>query len=333
MRITRETLLKLARDAVSERTRQSHDILAAYLCGSLLGEDFLLGDTADIDLVLVHTDQPAVEREIHQLSETIHLDIAHHLQKDYFQARTLRGHPWLGPTINSYLILYDPQHFLDFTQASVRGQFDRPENILKRAQYFVEDARHTWAACLAAKTNPGLYEVSAYLRSIGQAANALAVLSGDPLSERRFLLVFPQRAQALGRLGLYRGLIALLGAMNLAPGALTGWLPAWREAFLSVPLEKAPARLHPGRLAYYQKAFESMLNSPQPQAVLWPFLRTWSLAASLADPGSPAIEGWWQVCEHLGFMGASFEERLEALDAFLDTVEETLEQWAVSQGA
>ena len=30
-------------------------------------------------------------------------------------------------------ILHDPQHFLDFTQASVRGQFSQAEHVMARA--------------------------------------------------------------------------------------------------------------------------------------------------------------------------------------------------------
>ena len=46
MRITRDTLLKIARDTVDSRTRQDRTIMAVYLSGSLLENDFQLGGTA-----------------------------------------------------------------------------------------------------------------------------------------------------------------------------------------------------------------------------------------------------------------------------------------------
>ena len=43
MRITREMLLKSARDTVTVRIKTEKDLVAAYLVGSVLGEDPLLG--------------------------------------------------------------------------------------------------------------------------------------------------------------------------------------------------------------------------------------------------------------------------------------------------
>ena len=54
MRINRDTLLRIARDTVARRTRQDRGIVAAYLCGALLGDDYILGGTADIDLGFIH---------------------------------------------------------------------------------------------------------------------------------------------------------------------------------------------------------------------------------------------------------------------------------------
>jgi hypothetical protein len=43
MRITTETLLKIARDTVAQRTRSDRSLLAIYLTGSLLESEPLLG--------------------------------------------------------------------------------------------------------------------------------------------------------------------------------------------------------------------------------------------------------------------------------------------------
>ena len=58
MRINRQTLLRIANDTVAQRVRQERGILSAYLCGSLLGDDYLLGGCTDIDLVFIHIDPP-----------------------------------------------------------------------------------------------------------------------------------------------------------------------------------------------------------------------------------------------------------------------------------
>ena len=333
MRITRETLLKNARDTITQRTRADRGIVSVYLTGSLLGDDYLMGGAADIDLVFVHTDRPEIEREIVRLIDEIHLDIAHHAQRDYRQARSLRLHPWLGPTLNTCKPLYDPQHFLDFTQASVRGQFDRADNVVARARQQAEHARQIWSAYADSMPAPGPQAVTDYLRSVDHAANAVASLSGPPLTERRYLLNFPARAEAAGRPGLQAGLLGLLGAPHAELETLRLWLPLWQAAFEALPPDPALLRLAPARHAYYQLAFESLLNGNQPRAVLWPLLRTWTLAISHLPVGGPQRQAWVDACEHLGLQGPAFAERIQALDAFLDMVEETLEEWARINGA
>jgi hypothetical protein len=333
MRITRETLLNIARDTAAQRTRSDRNILGVYLYGSLLEEEFLLGGTADIDLVFIHMDTAETSREIVPLTDEVHLDIAHHYERDYRQARQLRVNPWLGPAINECQALYDPQHFLDFTQAGVRGQFERPDNVYQRALGLSERARQIWLAFQTHyATDPGPEQVFDYLRALRHAANAVASLSGTPISERRFLLYFQKRAEAIGQAGMYAGLLGLLGSPNVEPETLSEWLHAWQGAYEAVPSDARPPRLHPGRRFYYQKALETLLNGPQPKAVLWPMLRTWTLAVKTLPDASPHRIRWRQAYDQLGLIGAGFDERLRALDAFLDLIDETLETWARQNG-
>lgn len=329
MRINRGTLLKIARDTVTQRTRAGHGVLSAYLCGALLGDDYLLGGTVDIDLIFIHLDQVADSREIVRLTDEVHLDIAHHFQKDYSKPRVLRLHPWMGPTIFACKILYDPQHFMDFTQASVRGQFHRPDNVLKRAREPAEHARQIWFSFYKnMPPDPGPEELATYLRAVGHAANAIASLNGPPLTERRLLLTFQQRADAVGAPGLYPGLLGLLGAPNVDAETLRAWLPEWQSSIEAIPLAESPTRLHPNRREYYLRAFKSILDKERPQAVLWPLLRSWTQAACILPVDAPPQAAWREACGHLGLLGSAFSERIAALDAYLDMVEERLDQWA-----
>jgi len=333
MRITREALLKLAQDTANQRARADLGILAVYLHGSLLDEEPLLGGTADIDLFFVHNDEPAFEREIVRITDEVHLDIAHHPRKIYRQARELRMHPWLGPVLYGCKILYDPQHFLDFTQASVRGQFYRPDQVLGRIRPQVESARQMWLSLTSAKDSPGIETVSLYFRAVGLVANAIAGLSGKPLTERRFLMGFPKRAEAVGHPGLYAGLLGLLGGPMVDAPAVRAWLPGWRLAVETLPGDKTPPRLSPPRIPYYLRAFEVILDSDQPLGVLWPLLHTWTKAVGLLPEDSRAHGAWKDAITRLGLLGKAFTEREAALDAYLDQVEELLEAWARENGA
>jgi hypothetical protein len=333
MRITRETLLKLAQDTASQRAHADLDILAVYLHGSLLDDEPLLGGTADIDLFFVRNDEPAFEREIVRISDEVHLDIAHHSRKIYRQTRQLRLHPWFGPVLYGCKILYDPQHFLDFTQASVRGQFYRPDQVLGRVRPQVENARQIWLSLSTAKSNADSETVTAYLRAVGLIANAIAGLSGKPLTERRFLLGFPKRAEAVGHPGLYPGLLGLLGGPMVDAPAIRAWLPAWRLAIESLPGDQTPPQLSPARIPYYLRAFDASLDSEQPLGGLWPLLRTWTEAIRLLPGDSPTREPWKDAITRLGLLGEAFSAREAALDAYLDQVEEILEDWARTNGA
>lgn len=334
MRINRPILLRIAEDTVTQRVRQEHGILSAYLCGSLLGEDFLLGGTTDIDLVFIHLDTYPLEREILRLSDEVHLDIAHYSQRELRQGRQLRLHPWWGPTIYTCQPLYDPQHFMHFTQASVRGQFENPENVIARARPQLGHARQIWAGLMSEPTKGSPPEqVALYLRAVEHAVNAVAGLSGPPLTERRFLLHFPQRAEAARRPGLYPGLLGILGAPHVDAEGLRAWLSDWQATMEAVPEAELPARLHPARRAYYQRAIMSYIEGEHPQAALWPLLRTWTAAANRLPERHSTLVAWEAACQQLGLIGSeAFRQRLAGLDAYLDMVDESLEAWAAENG-
>jgi hypothetical protein len=341
MRITRETLLKIADDAVARQARTNSGLLAAYLCGSLLGDDFLLGGATDIDLVFIYTIPVPQAREVVRLTDEIHLDVAHQDQKEYREPRRLREQAWMGATLNTCKVLYDPQHFMDFTQASVRGQFDRSDHVFARARSQAEEARRLWMSFPMHEIDGGPQEVETYLKALEHAANAVASLTGAPLTERRFLLHYGKRAEAVGKPGLLPGLLGLLGAPALGnelASRIEDWMGDWQAAYQAAcaaggMVEAEATRLHPDRLVYYSAAFQSLLVNGQAEAVLWPLLRSWTWAARRLRPESAEVQAWRQAFARLGLSGLPFTGRVEALDAYLDVIDETLETWARLAGA
>ena len=338
MRITRETLIKLAQDTTAERVRLNRRIICVYLTGSLLHDEPLLGGTGDIDLFVIHDSQPAVDREVVRLSDEIHLDIAH-LSQDVFQhPRLLRTHPWISPFIVSHpLVYHDTQHWFEFTQASITAQFNQPDNVVQRGRQLADSARRTWLDASAAPAEASLApaQVWNFLKALEEAANAIATLTGNPLTERRFLLEFPQRALTLGRPTLSSGLLELFSPQQAADDVWESWQPAWKEALQAVgQAADCPPHLLPARHAYYLRAAAS-LREVNPAAALWILLRTWTrsaclLASHLAAPWES--EPWLAVLQTLGLDGDGFRQRLVAMDGYLDTVEETLDEWASQMG-
>ncbi len=333
MRITRQTLLRIAEDTVARRKSVERDLLAVYLQGSLLEDDPVLGGTADIDLVFVYNSDPVRPREISRLTDEVHLDLEHQGRELYRDGRNLRYHPRLGPVIYSCMILHDPQHFLDFLQAGVRGHYHRADTVLARAQSWLQQGRDIWFDFYRQEPEPGPAAISRYLDAVEGAANAVASLTGPPLPERRFLMQLPARTAEVGKPGLYMGVLGLIGGNAVDETQLKAWLPDWASAMEEVGAQMScPALLHPHRHIYYQRGLEYFLDGPQPMAALWPMFWTWTQAICHLGVGSQAYAGWQEVCEQLELGEAQFPDRVAALDAFLDAVEETLEEWGQARG-
>lgn len=336
MRITRDSLLKLARDTAHLYARQDRSIVAIYLIGSLLTEEPLLGGSTDIDLVFVHDGQPVQEREIVRMSDDVHLDIAHHSHAQYEQPRQLRIDPWVGPAIHDHpIVLHDTQHWFEFTQASAGSQFNRSDYKFGRARPFSDAARQGWLRLHTA--SPGQFAgpeaLKIYLQSIEMGANAVASLAGAPLTERRFLPAFEQRSHAINQPGLSAGLRGLTGENLVDATVIQSWLPSWADAFNTVGnLPDTPARLNPARLSYYQKGILSQLRDDHPDDALWPLLTTWTLAATSLPAGALQLTAWEEVTRQLHLGTDDFPERVDGLDAYLDHVEEVLDTWAHENG-
>jgi len=330
MRITRETLIRIAKETAQKRALADPRLVAAYLTGSLRSENPFLGNSTDIDIVLVHAGQPKVRREILPVTPEIHLDIVHNPRSEYEKPKELRIHPWLGPELYDPLPLYGTQHFFEFVQAGVRAEYNEPVNVLARARRNAEHARQIWSGLqLSQETGPAL--LLSYLKGLNHAANAVAMLAGGPLAERRFMLQFQERAGAAGVPGLAAGLLGLLGGAQVDAATLSKFLPDWEKAFVDAAnRKKVHASIAVPRLAYYKRAFETMLAGGSPQSLLWPLVHTWTLSAAALPPTHQSK--WQAACETLGLTGKVFIERVEGLDRFLDTIEELLENLAASQG-
>ena len=333
MRVTRESLIRIAKETVQERAYNDKNIIAAYLTGSVLTEDPFLGGVTDIDMVLVTATTPPMSREIVALTPDFHLDISYHSKAEYDPPRELRVNPWLGYEIYDPMLLYDRQHFFEFTQAAVRAgfEFHEPALVLQRCRSLLDHGRKIWFDLMDIGEDSGPKDVAKYLKSLYHAVNVIAELNGPPLPERRLLLLFPSLAEQANRPGLSVGLIGLLGGSDLDASILEGWLPEWASAFQAAyKTGKADPSIHSARVNYYKKCFEAMLASDSPTLMLWPLFNSWTRAAVVLPEDE--IDGWQAARTKLGFSGASFVERVEGLDHYLDEIDILLDEIAEANG-
>ncbi len=335
MRVDRNSLIRIAKETAQERVFNDRDIIAAYLTGSLASDatDPMLGGTADIDIIFVHLTEPKHRREFVRLTPDFHIDISHRAKAEFKRPRELRLDPWLGWEMYDPQLLFEREKFFEFVQAGLRAgfEFNAPAPALARSRTLLAHARQIWRDLLAIEDMVTPQDVSKYMNSLYHAVNAVAELSGPPLHERRLLLDFPARAEMAQRPGMVAGLYGLLGESALEVDKVNAWLAGWRSDFEAASeSSRVDVRIHPARLNYYEKAIQSMLGGAQPQTALWCLLHTWTLAAEVLPDNS--LNAWRSACGQLGLNATGIEERVTALDHFLDEVEALLDELAARYG-
>lgn len=333
MRVTRESLLRIAKETVQERAYNDANIVAAYLSGSLLTNDPMLGGTADIDLVFVHKNQPHIKREFKKLTPDFHLDITHRAKDEFKSPRELRGNPWLGYEIYAPMLLYEREKFFDFVQASLRAgfEFEQPPLTLQRCKTLLTQARNIWFEISEFEGKASPTEIKTYLHSLFHAVNAVAELNGAPIFHRRLLLDFPARAEAAQKTGMTAGVYGLLGANKIEPDQIQTWLSDWKSAFqVAAKKSNIDESIHAARLNYYEKAIKAMLESETPLSSLWLVLWTWTL--SIQTLTGDHLTFWQNACRSLGLLEDEFLEHVQGLDHFLDEIEIMFEEIAAANG-
>jgi len=335
MRVTRESLTKIAKETAQERAYNDKGIIAAYLTGVLVNDqlDPMLGGTADIDIIFVHKDEPEHRREFIRLTPDFHVDIKHRAKAEFKKPRELRLDPWLGWEMYDPQLLFEREKFFEFVQAGLRAgfEFNAPEPALHRSNLLLSQARQMWREMLEISDMVTPEDVLQYMKSLYYAVNAVAELSGPPLGERRLMLEFTARAETAQRPGMDAALIGLLGASALDPSIMKSWLPDWKLAFESaVESTRVDASIDLVRVNYYERAITTMLESEKPIAALWPLLHTWTHAVAVLP--DLASNPWRAVCGQLGLTAVGIEDRIEGLDHFLDEVDALLEELSAQYG-
>lgn len=335
MRVTRESLIRIAKETAQERAYNDSGIIAAYLTGSLVSNevDPMLGGVTDIDIIFVHGGEPKHRREFVKLTPDFHLDISHRAKAEFKRPRELRVDPWLGWEMYDPQLLFEREKFFEFVQAGLRAgfEFNAPTPALQRSHSLLAHGRQIWRDLLEIGDTVTPKDVAKYMKSLYHAVNAVAELSGPPLQERRLMLEFAPRAEAAQRPGMDAALVGLMGASSLEASRIGAWIPDWKLAFEAASeSSRVDARVNPLRLNYYEKAIRAMLESDRPHAALWPMLQTWTLAVDVLP--DHALNAWHSACGHLGLTAIGIEEHVNGLDQFLDEVESLLDELSAQHG-
>jgi hypothetical protein len=322
MKLTKDLLIRFAKNHVAERLNEKPHPLCIYLTGSLCTDDFLMGGTTDIDLIFIHNIRPFADRELIPVTPDVHLDIWHYDVTLFNQPRELRKDAWIGSFMcENPLVLHDAGHWFEYTQASACALFYRPENCLSRAQPFINSARQRWMECYSGSHKPGVFTLRTYLRCIEDAANALSCLISVPLSERRMVQQFSKRAQAAGKPALTDMLIGLITSSSINDEKSTTWLQSLQETLSQVgKLSNCPIQLSAPRQTYILHAAKSLIES-SPANALWLILQTWTEAAVFLSAESQDLRMWESMIQELELSPEFYNDRFEQLDLFLEEIE------------
>ncbi len=334
MRITKALLHKFALDTIKARKRSEPDLHASYLMGSLLDDEPLLGGTTDIDLVLVHKYLAPVARETVALTPEISLDILHKTVADFEPARQFRQNALIGyPLTYNLVLLYDSNHWLEFTQSSVSAEFHRADNVLARVNTFSSSGRKLWQGLTEQDPDNYLEWLDLFLQALWFGANALAGLIGPPLTRRRFLLTLNQRLEDLGTPDMYHSLCGLLGCSEEIDIKYKGWIDAFENDLLYLTHSAtAPPHLAACRQLYYVQGLNALARGDHPAYLVWPLLRTWLDIHLVLPKPSPGFDVWQDFIKTLNFTASVSSGKLKALDVALDRIEILIEAWANTYG-
>ena len=334
MRITKDRLISLAKNFVLEETYRDKQIACIFLTGSALSENFLLNNTTDIDLILIHRSKTQAERRTQRINNQIHYDCWTYPIRLFQDSKSLRTEPWIGSSFSGEtLVLYDEGHWFEFQQAAIFSKFYSPEMRYQRCKPQLDKARTDWLALDILDDEPDWQEIVRYAAILESVGNIIAGMVSVPMPIRRFALQLPDNAARLQKPGLADGLFDLYCPPSWQDfpwqSILEGWQALWQQ---TGNLPDAPADFQPFRQDYYLQPVQ-LLVEEAPQAALWIVLQTlleaWQyLQKRNIEPVYP-LEHLLEPI-HLG--KKLFTQRVEQLDAYLDAIEMSFEEWAKQQG-
>jgi hypothetical protein len=334
--IERATLLKLARDTAAQRMAARRSLISAYLTGSVAANEPLLGDAADIDLILIDFEPPLISREVIRLSDQVALDIQTRSKADYAYPKDLRVHPWRGAELCEPIFLHDPTHFFELVQSSVRGQFHRPDHVAARARTFAAWARDELhiAFGLPGAQPSSPVTLASFCRSLLYSANAVISLTGFPGAGRRLTMKLERAARALARPDLYDSFLAIFGTVRTQTAdPVRSQLPDWSAAYRAGQSAENEL-IHPARRTIYEHGFQAQLESDRAADALWLMLYTWQACMMNLPGDTPHADRWIAFLQQLGMASpAEFAEKVQQAQAYMELVAETVETWAEKNGA
>ncbi|MBI9051148.1 MAG: hypothetical protein JEZ00_17125 [Anaerolineaceae bacterium] len=334
MRITKDRLISLAKNFALEETYRDKQIACIFLTGSSMGDQFLLNNTTDIDLVIIHRSKTKIERKTIRINNQIHYDCWTYPIRIFQDAKTLRTDTWIGSSFSDEtLLLYDEGHWFNFQQAAIFSKYFEPETRYQRCKPLLNKARTDWLQLDSLDEKFKLEHVFQYFKILENIGYIISGLINFPLPLRRFALQLPQYAAELGKPGLAAGLFDLYCPLDWDDFQWESWIEKWQIFYKQISsLDDCPAAFQSFRMDYYLQPM-LLFRDEMPEAALWISLKT--LLEGTAYLKRKRVKSEVDVKRLLAEVNLGqvhFPARLDQLDAYLDALELAVEDWENSNG-
>jgi hypothetical protein len=334
MRITKDRLIALAKNFVLEETYRDKQIACIFLTGSAMSDQFLLNNTTDIDLVIIHRSKTEMERKTIRINNQVHYDCWTYPIQVFQDAKTLRTDTWIGSSFSDETqLLYDEGHWFDFQQAAIFSKYFNADVRHQRCKPVLNKCRSEWLNLESMDNAFTLEQIAQYIQILENMGNVIASLVHFPLAIRRFALQLPEYAADLGKPGLSAGLFDLYSPRDWESFNWDAWIENWQAIYKQISnLDEPPAAFQPFRLDYYLQPI-MLFKEDAPEAALWISLKT-LLEGSLylKKKRIKAEVDVKTMLSNLQIDKDHFEDRLEQLDNYLDMLELTMEEWEENNG-
>lgn len=333
--IEQSTLLRLAHEYSDRKTFGRHSVRAVMLIGSVARGEPALGDSTDIDVIVVDDAPPEPAAELARLSDYVFVDAVSVRPDAYADRKAVRGHHFSAPAVNEAMPLHDPSHYFDILQAAVRAPYYRPDQIYARARSSLNAARRHFDQLLplreapppAALTFGQLFDLHQTLYLAANAALLLAPqVKGEAAGPRKLMVRYESAARQL-QPDLYPLFLAALGASDLAAEAVESFVDEWLAQYKAANRRgESDPLIHPFRRGYYERGFRALIAGGHAINTLWLIEHTLAACVRGLDPPP---EAWRSLQRLMGKdSGEGIAERLHHTAGLLDLTEETLVVWA-----
>lgn len=322
MKYTKEYLLEAAQKFIHKKVEREPSISAVMLIGSLRSYDHQIDHPIDVDLLVIQDGPVVIENELVRISDDHHLDIHYDDVSAYENPKLLRADGLRGWAVWNAEILYQRDRFFEFTQSTVRSQFDEPKNVVERMRYFCSRSRSFW---LENSSMPQRVSMDEYLNAVADAGNALACINREPLSIRTLLSDFFEITRS-HNISEINGKILACMSSELSTELVTKNISLWKDLFTEGVKYPADMIIHPLRVNYFLSSIVSLASSSQPITSFWPFLFTLGKMPIQFSENKKLIDRSKNLKTSFGFSPEGMNQKLDALDLLLEDIEGIVEQ-------